>query len=79
MSGPGRHLALFIRSLGANGAGAERIWLNLARAFAERGHRVDLVLGRRSGHLAQNILHRAPQVTRPGEAFLRLGAARPLL
>ncbi|HKA14197.1 MAG TPA: glycosyltransferase, partial [Myxococcota bacterium] len=52
MSEPGRHLALFIRSLGANGAGAERIWLNLARAFAERGHRVDLVLGRRSGHLA---------------------------
>ena len=55
MSGPGRHLALFIRSLGANGAGAERIWLNLARAFAERGHRVDLVLGRRSGHLADAV------------------------
>ena len=47
-----RHLALFIRSLGANGAGAERIWLHLAEAFAARGHRVDLVLGRREGHLA---------------------------
>jgi glycosyltransferase involved in cell wall biosynthesis len=52
MSGPGRHLALFIRSLGANGAGAERIWLHLAEAFAARGHRVDLVLGRLEGHLA---------------------------
>jgi hypothetical protein len=48
-----RHLALFIRSLGANGAGAERIWLNFAAAFAARGHRVDLVLGRRAGHLAR--------------------------
>src|SRR5262245_34686425 len=51
----GRHLALFIRSLGANGAGAERIWLHLAGAFAARGHRVDLVLGRRTGHLADAI------------------------
>jgi glycosyltransferase involved in cell wall biosynthesis len=50
-----RHLALFIRSLGANGAGAERIWLNLAGAFAERGHRVDLVLGRHTGHLADAV------------------------
>jgi glycosyltransferase involved in cell wall biosynthesis len=49
------HLALFIRSLGANGAGAERIWLNLAGAFAARGHRVDLVLGRRTGHLADAV------------------------
>jgi glycosyltransferase involved in cell wall biosynthesis len=55
MSGPGRHLALFIRSLGANGAGAERVWLNLSRAFLARGHRVDLVLGRRTGHLADAI------------------------
>jgi glycosyltransferase involved in cell wall biosynthesis len=51
MSAP-RHLALFIRSLGASGAGAERIWQNLAQAFVARGHRVDLVLGRRTGHLA---------------------------
>ncbi len=55
MSAPGRHLALFIRSLGANGAGAERIWLNLAGSFAARGHRVDLVLGRRTGHLADAV------------------------
>ena len=50
-----RHLALFIRSLGAHGAGAERNWLNLAAEFARQGHRVDLVLGRRSGHLAAAI------------------------
>jgi hypothetical protein len=55
MSEPRRHLALLIRSLGANGAGAERMWLNLAGAFAQRGHRVDLVLGRRTGHLADAV------------------------
>jgi glycosyltransferase involved in cell wall biosynthesis len=47
-----RHLALFIRSLGADGGGAERNWLILAEAFARAGHRVDLVLGRRVGHFA---------------------------
>jgi glycosyltransferase involved in cell wall biosynthesis len=55
MSATGRHLALFIRSLGANGAGAERMWLHLAGAFARGGHRVDLVLGRHEGHLADAI------------------------
>ena len=55
MSEPRRHLALLIRSLGANGAGAERMWLHLAGAFAQRGHRVDLVLGRRTGHLADAV------------------------
>jgi glycosyltransferase involved in cell wall biosynthesis len=49
------HLALFIRSLGSRGAGAERIWLHLGEAFAARGHRVDLVLGRRTGHLADAV------------------------
>jgi glycosyltransferase involved in cell wall biosynthesis len=55
MSAGARHLALFIRSLGAHGAGAERMWLHLAQAFASRGHRVDLVLGRHKGHLADAI------------------------
>ncbi len=55
MSTPGRHLALFIRSLGSDGGGAERVWLNLAEAFARRGHRVDLVLGRRTGHFADAV------------------------
>jgi glycosyltransferase involved in cell wall biosynthesis len=55
MSAPPRHIALFIRSLGADGGGAERNWLILAEAFARSGHRVDLVLGRRSGHFADSI------------------------
>jgi glycosyltransferase involved in cell wall biosynthesis len=55
MSGSGRRLALFIRSLGSNGAGAERMWLHLAQAFTDCGHRVDLVLGRRRGHLVDAI------------------------
>jgi glycosyltransferase involved in cell wall biosynthesis len=49
---PPRHLALFIRSLDGGG-GAERVMVTLAGAFAARGHRVDLVLGRaRGGFLA---------------------------
>jgi glycosyltransferase involved in cell wall biosynthesis len=55
MSAPSRHIALFIRSLGADGGGAERNWLILADAFARWGHRVDLVLGRRSGHFANAV------------------------
>jgi glycosyltransferase involved in cell wall biosynthesis len=39
-------LAIFLRSL-REGGGAEQNLLNLARGFAERGHAVDLVLGRR--------------------------------
>jgi glycosyltransferase involved in cell wall biosynthesis len=50
-----QHVAFFIRSLGADGAGAERVWLNLAAEFAARGHRVDLVLGRRTGYLAEAV------------------------
>jgi len=55
MSGPERPLALFIRSLGSDGGGAERAWLYLAEAFARGGHRVDLVLGRRTGHFADAV------------------------
>ena len=54
-----KHVALFIRSLGADGAGAERVWLNLAADFAARDYRVDLVLGRRTGYLVDAV---APQV-----------------
>ena len=50
-----KHVALFIRSLGADGAGAERVWLNLAGDFAARNYRVDLVLGRRTGYLADAV------------------------
>lgn len=49
-----RHLAIFIRSLGAGG-GAERMMLNLAVEFASRGHRVDLVLARREGHYLDDV------------------------
>ncbi|MEM7413017.1 MAG: glycosyltransferase [Myxococcota bacterium] len=48
-------LALFLRSLGADGAGAERNALILAGDFAARGFPVDLVLARRRGHLAQDV------------------------
>lgn len=41
------HIALFLPSL--EGGGAERVTVNLARGFAERGHRVDLVLASRTG------------------------------
>ena len=51
---PGRHLAIFIRSL-AGGGGAERMMATLAGAFAERGNRVDLVLGRREGSFVGGV------------------------
>ena len=65
-----RRVALFIRSLGADGGGAERNWLILAEAFAARGHRVDLVLGRRSGHFAD--------ATPAGVRVIDLGIRGPL-
>jgi len=52
---PPQHLALFVRSLGAAGGGAERNLLNLAGEWARRGHRVDLVLGRAEGHFADAV------------------------
>ncbi|MEX2479573.1 MAG: glycosyltransferase [Gammaproteobacteria bacterium] len=48
------HLALFARSLGGGG-GAERVILQLAGALAERGHRVDLVLGRARGRFINEV------------------------
>lgn len=44
------HLAVFVRSLA--GGGAERNMIQLAGGFAERGHRVDLVVGRGGGAFA---------------------------
>lgn len=45
-------IALFIRSL--HGGGAERVFLQLARGFVERGLSVDLILPRKTGaYLAQ--------------------------
>jgi glycosyltransferase involved in cell wall biosynthesis len=47
-------LAIVARSLGGGG-GAERAMVNLARAFARRGHRVDLVLRCREGHFLREV------------------------
>jgi glycosyltransferase involved in cell wall biosynthesis len=49
----GGHIALFIKSL--IGGGAERTFVTLARAFLERGHRVDLVLSRARGPLLAEV------------------------
>jgi glycosyltransferase involved in cell wall biosynthesis len=48
-----RHLALFLSSLA--GGGAQRRVLTLARAFADRGHRVDLVVARSDGPLRAKV------------------------
>jgi glycosyltransferase involved in cell wall biosynthesis len=48
------HLAFFLRSL-AGGGGAERATLTLAGALAERGQRVDLVLGHARGPFAGEV------------------------
>lgn len=47
------HLALFITSL--VGGGAERVTLNLAAALADRGHTLDLLVGRKEGQLHEHI------------------------
>jgi glycosyltransferase involved in cell wall biosynthesis len=48
-----RHIALFLSAL--RGGGAERICLDLARAFSTLGCRVDLVLCRREGELLSEV------------------------
>jgi len=40
-------IALFLPSL--RGGGAERVMINLAQGFAEKGHKVDLVLAKAEG------------------------------
>ena len=42
-----KHIAIFVPSM--RGGGAERVMLTLANKFAERGHRVDLVLAKAEG------------------------------
>ena len=48
------HIALFVRSFGGSG-GAERVMLNIARGLNDKGHRVDLVMGRYEGHYLDEI------------------------
>lgn len=59
-------IALFVPSL--NGGGAERVMLNLANAFSERGLVVDLVLLKAEGSYLQEL---SPQVR-----LVELGASR---
>jgi glycosyltransferase involved in cell wall biosynthesis len=47
------HIALFIRSFG--GSGGARFMVNLARALLDKGHRVDLVMGRAQGYYMDEI------------------------
>ena len=47
------HLAIFLPSL--RGGGAERVMLHVARGFAERGARVDMVLGRAGGPFCREV------------------------
>lgn len=79
MTAPARHLALVAPSF--RGGGAERVLVELARSFAERGHDVDLVVARAVGPLAEDVSRdvrvvdlEAPRVARalPGLArYLR--------
>ena len=52
------HLAFFVPTLA--GGGAERVIVTLANAFAESGHRVDLLLTSRRGPLSDSV---APEVS----------------
>ena len=47
------HIALFIRSFG--GSGGARFVLNIARCLSDKGHRVDLVMGRKEGYYLDEI------------------------
>ncbi len=47
-------IALFIRSVRSVG-GAERVFVNLARGLADRGHAVDLLLEDSEGHLLHDL------------------------
>ncbi len=49
----GAHLALFAKAMG--GGGAERAFTMLARAFVERGHRVDLLLAMPRGSMLGQV------------------------
>jgi glycosyltransferase involved in cell wall biosynthesis len=80
---PGRHIpshiALFMPSLG--GGGVERVMLNLAGAFIERGSRVDLVVYRAEGpyqdRLPAQLNLVALRAALPGWARLLILAADP--
>ena len=47
------HIALFVRSFG--GSGGARVILNIARCLSDKGHRIDLVMGRKEGYYLDEI------------------------
>lgn len=53
MGGPPLHIALFLAGL--SGGGAQRRMLTLARGFAERGYRVDVVVARSEGPFRREL------------------------
>ena len=67
-----RHLAIFVRSL--SGGGAERVLLNLSKAFAARGHRVDLLIAEAGGPLEADVTLpvRLQLLQTPPKRFTRL-------
>ena len=77
-------LTLFLPDLA--GGGAERVLINLAGAFRQRGYLVDLVVARTGGELASEIPQRVRLVTlgvaRPSRGILRFASylrrARPV-
>ncbi|HJY81602.1 MAG TPA: hypothetical protein VKK81_11035 [Candidatus Binatia bacterium] len=73
------HIALFMPSLG--GGGVERVMLNLAGAFVERGSRVDLVVCRAEGPFRDQVPAQlnlvALRAALPGWARLLILAADP--
>jgi len=69
------HVALFIPDL--SGGGAERVMLNLANGFAERGLNVDLVLQKQSGVYLDQVDERVE--IHDLEAGRALGAIGPLV
>ena len=83
MQDPPERIAIFIRSLyGSGGGGAERMMVNLAEGLADRGHAVDLLLGRAEGPYLEQISGRVRvidlKVRRAADAIPTL-ARRPRL
>ena len=67
------HIALFLNTLA--GGGAERVFINLARVFSERGYRVDIVASRLTGSLAGEV----PESVRTFSLGTRGGETRSML
>jgi len=69
VSDPRKHIAIFVPSM--RGGGAERVMLTLANAFAERGHKVDLILARSEGPYLKYISERVTLINLNAPRVLR--------